>query len=249
MKVLIIEDEPLAQEEIERLLLKKYPHFTVVGKIASVEDSIQWLQQNTCDLLLMDIRLEDGMSFDIFKHVSVKTPIIFTTAYDQFAIQAFQHNSIGYVLKPIDETELSNAVEKFLHHQLSPYSESTLQQIATWMQKKAHRQRIVAKLGDRYIHLNVAEIAYFYSEDKTTFARLKNNKNYIIDLTLDKLEPEVDPTQFFRVARNVLCSAKAIEEVAKYFNSRLQIELQPAFNQKVLVSRARVSDFLNWLNQ
>lgn len=249
MKVLIIEDEPLAQEEIERLLLKKYPHFTVVGKIASVESSIQWLQQNSCDLLLMDIRLEDGMSFEIFQHVTVNTPIIFTTAYDQFAIQAFQHNSIGYVLKPIDETELAQAIEKFLHNQLSPYSDATIQKMVNLMQKREYRQRIVAKLGDRYIHLNLPEIAYFYSEDKTTFARLKNNKSYIIDQTLDKLEPELDPSQFFRAARNMLTSANAIEEVTKYFNSRLSIHLQPAFNQKVLVSRARVSDFLNWLNQ
>lgn len=247
MNVLIIEDEPLAQEELERLIRKNFPDFRVLDKIDSVEASIAWLQKEHCDLIFMDIELTDGKSFDIFKKVDVKTPIIFTTAYDEYAIQAFQVNSVGYLLKPIDENELKKAVDKLSYSSFAPYPEHSLNQLLNQLAPGKFRERFVAKIGDRYQHININDVAYFYSEDKTTFIRTKGGKQYIIDDTLDKIERDLNPSDYFRLARNIIASIDSVNDVSKYFNSRLSIKLKPEFHEQVLVSRVRVPDFLRWL--
>lgn len=243
MNVLIIEDEELAQEELVRLIRKRYPSMKISALIGSVKESVEWLQENTADLIFMDIQLSDGISFDIFDYIDIRTPIIFTTAYDQYAIQAFKVNSIGYLLKPIIESDLVSTIEKL------EYQPDKLKELLKQLQPSiSYKSRIMIKTGDKYSFLDINDIAYFYAEERVTIAVPKQGRAKIVDYTIESLETKLDPKQFFKLTRGCIASINSIKEVSKYFNSRLKVRLSPEYTEEILISRIRVGEFLQWLN-
>lgn len=245
MNVVIIEDELFAQEALRRLLNIHFPEYKVVKTIQSVGESIRWFSSNKADLIFMDIQLSDGSCFDIFKEIEMEEAIIFTTAYDQFAIQAFQVNGIGYLLKPIDENEFTKAVRKF---ELLGRKMDVGKLLETFhMSGKNYKKRVLVKSGDRYRHIEIDEIAYFVSEDKATIVVTIDGRRNVIDQTLDKIESELDPQHFFRITRGCIASIHSIGNVTKYFAGRLKVVLQPKYDNDLLISRVKVSDFLRWL--
>lgn len=246
MRVLIIEDEPLAQEELVRLVRKLFPEMDIVGILSMVSESIEWLTENSADLIFMDIHLADGISFDIFTQVDVKIPIIFTTAYDQYAIQAFQVNGVGYLLKPIVEKDLISAVDKLAHNTYASYNISNLLQ--SMNMSKEYKSRIGVKIGDRYNYVEMSHAAYFYVEERLTFLMTVEGKRYIVDYSIEALESLLDPKLFFRISRGCIASIQSIKEVSKHFNSRLKVTLTPTYHGDMLISRVRVSEFLRWLD-
>lgn len=256
MNVLIIEDEPFAQQELIRLLNGLDTSIQVQKCLDSVDESISYLETNQqdLDLIFMDIQLSDGLSFEIFNRVELIPPVIFTTAYDEYAIKAFKVNSIDYLLKPIDEDDLKQALEKFKKWKLRTesqetfFSSSQLQQVLG-LYKPAYKSRLVVKMGDRIKHVEASEIAYFYSEDKVSFIITTSGERYIVNYSLEQLEGMMNPADFYRINRKYIAHIKAIKSIDKYFNSRLKIGLQPHIDDEVLISRTKVSDFLNWLER
>jgi DNA-binding LytR/AlgR family response regulator len=255
MKILIIEDEPFARAELIRLLGATGREFTVLDQIDTVEDSVKWLKTHPQpDLIFLDIQLADGLSFEIFRHVSVASPVIFTTAYDEYAIKAFQLNSIDYLLKPVGSEALETALRKLeaLRNVLSgdkawPGSEQFEKLVS--MMKKDFKSRILLKTGDQIRSVEMDEIAYFYAEDDVVFAMQKNKNRAIVDYTLNQIEAELDPKHFYRLTRGCIARISAIKKVSKYFNSRLMVELDPPTEDKILVSRVNVPGFLQWLDK
>lgn len=257
MKYLIIEDEPLAQEELVRMLKELDDDFELLATLDSVKESINWLNANKQpDLIFMDIHLSDNICFEIFNKVEITAPVIFTTAYDQYAIEAFKTNSIAYLLKPIDEEELIAALKKFrtLTNTSSELAaiKSQIQQLSTLKSQQSnenlYKERLLAKVGDNYQHLTMSEIAYFYSEDHYTFVTTNNNQRYIINYTLDTLVSQLNPQQFFRISRQLIININAISNISKHFNGRLKITVNPSFSEDLYVSRNRVQSFLSWLD-
>ncbi len=249
MKVVIIEDEKLSRNHLKTELNKHFPDITVIGETASVKSSIEWLKKNKVDLIFMDIQLSDGLSFEIFKHVSIEAPVIFTTAYDKYAIQAFQENSIGYLLKPISRAKLKNAMDKYKNLFTREKPNIDLRELVSYYQKNSFRQRISIQMGDRISFININEVAYFLSEETATFAVLKNGKRKIIDHSLSDLEQEINLDVFFRITRNCIINIESIVSVHRYFNSRLKVDLKPTFNGELIVSRVRSIDFKKWLDR
>jgi DNA-binding LytR/AlgR family response regulator len=247
MKYLIVEDERFAYEEVKRMMAKLRPGYSLEKWTNTVIDSITFLKSTSVDLILMDIRLADGTCFEIFNHVEVTTPVIFTTAYDEHAINAFKLNSIDYLLKPFDEKELEKALIKFekIFHSHTPKTDPKfLEQI---LPVKTKNRFLISK-GENYHYVETVDIAHFYSEEKVVFLHTFHNKRYIINYTLDQLENQLHSDLFFRVSRNCIGNVKAIGNVSKYFNSRLRLTFSPACPHEVLVSRIRVPDFLKWMD-
>lgn len=243
MKVLVIEDEIPAQEELVRILRKYFPNIEIVDIIGSVRDSVEWLRNNTADLIFMDIQLLDGCCFDIFDVVEVRTPIIFTTAYNQYALKAFKVNSVDYLLKPVDEDELVAVVRKM------DYKYDNIRNlIESYMPTVRYKTRISVKTGDIYRFLLIDEVAYFISEDGFTYAVTNNEKKHIVDYTISSLETQLDPKRFFRLSRGCIVSIDSIEKITAYFNSRLKVTLKGRKNISIILSRVRVPDFLNWID-
>ncbi len=255
MKVLIIEDEPFARAELIRLLAATGREFSVMGQIDTVEDSVDWFKTKPApDLIFLDIQLADGLSFDIFKHVEVHSPIIFTTAYDEYAIKAFHMNSIDYLLKPVNGEALENALLKLdrMRERFGtdkPWQGAEQLENLLRMMKKEYKSRILLKTGDQIRSVEMEEIAYFYAEDDVVFAVQKNKSRAIVDYTLNELEGILDPVDFYRLTRGCIARISAIKKVSKYFNSRLMVELEPPAEEKVLVSRVNVPGFLKWLDK
>jgi len=247
MKYLIVEDERFAYEELKRMMAELRPGYLLEKQTKTVIDTIGFLKVTTVDLILMDIRLADGNCFEIFNHIKVSTPVIFTTAYDEHAIKAFKLNSIDYLLKPFDENELEVALTKFENiyhnhaHKTDPKNFEQLLAVKT-------KNRFLISRGENYHYIETADIAHFYSEEGVVFLHTFHNKRHIISYTLDQLEQQVDNRLFFRVSRNCIGNVKAIDNVAKYFNSRLKLSFSPACPHEVLVSRVRVPDFLKWMD-
>lgn len=256
MKVLIIEDEPLAQQELRRLLTKCAPQVEVMACLDSVEDSVEWLTNapQPPDLIFVDIQLSDGSSFDIFEQITVSVPVIFTTAYNEYALQAFRVNSIDYLLKPIEEEALGAALQKLssLKDQFGGKNANPAfspQQLDSLLRqpRAEYKTRFLTTLGDRIRYVPVEQIAYFFAEDNTVYVVTLDRKKYILDYTLDHLETLVDPKDFFRITRKYLTHIAAIGEVSRYFNSRLKVALVPATDDDILISRVRVPGFLAWM--
>ncbi len=257
MKVLIIEDEPFAQNELKRLLGIIDPKVKVLDCLESIEESIDWLEINDePDLIFLDVQLSDGLSFEIFQKMEVKAPIIFTTAYDEYAVQAFKLNSIDYLLKPIDKGELEAGLKKFkdLHGEPKTQKEALLdpekiQQLLEMNLGKEYKKRFIIKTGDRLRHVSVEDIAYFYSEDDYTYLVAKENAKFIIAFKLDELINQLDPNEFFRLSRKFITNIHSVKLVNKYFNSRLEVILDPPTKDQILISRVRVPEFLQWLER
>ncbi|MCS3795010.1 LytR/AlgR family response regulator transcription factor [Niastella sp. OAS944] len=247
MKYLIVEDERFAYEELKRMMTDLRPGYSLVKRTNTVIDTIGFLKTAEVDLILMDIRLADGTCFEIFNHVQVTTPVIFTTAYDEHAIKAFKLNSIDYLLKPFDEKELEKALSKYENFFHSNAHKSNAMLLAQIVPVKTKNRFLISK-GENYHYIETGDIAHFYSEEKVVFLHTFNNKRYIINYTLDQLEQQLDNHLFFRVSRNCIGNVKAIENVAKYFNSRLKLSFSPECPHEVVVSRIRVPDFLKWMD-
>jgi DNA-binding LytR/AlgR family response regulator len=255
MNVVIVEDEPYAQNELKRLLSKLERDIQVLECIDSVEDTVDWIKNNPLpDLMFFDIQLSDGLSFEIFNKVEVNTSVIFTTAFDEYAIDAFKVNSIDYLLKPIKLDDLDKAVEKYYKIQ-KQFEKSTaglqIEQIEKLIRihKPKYKSRFVIKIGDQIKYTEVNEVAYFIAEDNEVMLVTKKNNRYIIDFTLDQLTDLLDPDEFFRINRSYIVTLSAISKISKYFNSRLNIELVPASDDTVLISRVKVPEFLNWIDR
>lgn len=250
MKVLIIEDERPASQKLIRLLEEIDACIVVVDIIESVEEATNWLLHNPHpDLIFMDIQLQDGTCFEIFENCSIKTPIVFTTAYDEFSLKAFKVNSVDYLLKPIVPNELKNAIEKFksVH---SPKADFTkIETIINQLQPKT-KERFFIKIGEHYRSVQVSDINCFYIKERCNFINVDKGKNYAVDHSLDKIEQMIDSKMFFRVSRNFLINFSAIHDIIVYSSNRLKIVLTNwTEKDEILVSRERVSDFKNWMDR
>lgn len=249
MKVVIIEDEKPAARRLSRML----GEFGIdpIAMLHSVEESINWFSKNEHpDLLFLDIQLSDGLSFEIFDEIDVKSAIIFTTAFDEYALKAFKLNSIDYLLKPIDSDELENAIQQFKKTQtLSHKSGIDLEQLKglIFPSQKNFKKRFTVKIGQHLKMINVESIECFYSENKSTQMHTIDNRSYLLEDTLDKLESNLDPASFFRVSRKYYVNINAIKDIISYSNSRLKIMLNSFSEGEIIVSRERVKDFKNWI--
>jgi len=248
MNILIIEDEIPVAKHIKRLINAIKPDDSVLGPIESIGKAVDWFQSHPePDLVLCDIQLADGLSFEIFEHVSVQAPLIFITAYDQFAIRAFKLNSIDYLLKPVDPEELKHAMQQVEKRQTSSISAETIQSLLQSSQRK-YKSRFMVKLGDMIKSIKTEEVLYIFSKDKATYLHTIDGKNYIVDYALSDLEEVLEPQTFFRLNRQYIASIDAIEDVLIYSNSRLRITLTECEDDSILVSRGRVDDFKRWMD-
>ncbi len=251
MKILIIEDEAPAARRLTQLIKECKPDAEIVEQIDSVEGAIEWCGNNPLpDLAFMDIQLADGLSFEIFESIEVKCPVIFTTAYDEYAIKAFKVNSIDYLLKPIDKNELLNAFKKYdeLKANNSPAIDIT-EIVKTFNKQQNFKTRFLVKQGQRLIPIDAERIAYFFAEDKLVFMVTEDNHKYIVDYTLEQLEGELDPQHFFRANRKIITSMTAVKDIHLSFNGKLKIYLKPDLKkgEDIFVSRERASEFKNWM--
>ena len=250
--VAIIEDESLASETLISTLKKAVPGAEVVVVLDSVANAVAWFEENSVDLILSDIELGDGLSFEIFKHVATTIPIIITTAYDQYAIKAFKQNSIDYLLKPIDLDELKSAVEKYqkLKQNGEVLNMSNVLEALRPYAGQQYQDRFLVTLGDRIQSIPTAEVAYFFSEDRYTFLVTKKGTQNIISMNLGDLEGALDPKLFFRINRKFIISYVSIQNMIAYSKSRVKIELTPPApkSMDVIVSVERSGSFKKWLN-
>lgn len=250
MKAIIIEDEKPAARRLGRLLSGL--NVNVSTMLYSVEESIEWFRNNEHpQLIFLDIQLSDGLSFEIFDSIEVKSAIIFTTAFDEYALQAFKLNSIDYLLKPIDDEELEKAVKKY--QDFKPEKEQIsvdfedIKKLLVNPLERAYKKRFTAKVGQHLRIINADEVECFYSENKGTYAATIDGRNYLLDTTLENLEEELSPKIFFRVSRKFYVNINHINDIVSYTNSRLQIKLNHFKDQEIIVSRERVKDFKLWL--
>ena len=261
LRCIIVEDEPLAARRLADLLARQPDPVQVLGTAESVAQAVRLLQAGTApDVLFLDIHLADGLSFEIFEQTPVRCPVIFTTAYDQYALQAFKVNSVDYLLKPIDEEELAAALRKLrarlpaAHAQPAPAFDATL--LTRLMQQlqqapaASYKTQFVVRVGEHLKVVPVDQIAYFFSLEKATFLQTTEARKYVVDFTMDQLETLLDPRRFFRLNRAYLAQQTAIQDIIHYTNSRLQTVLKPAPpDAQVLVSREKVQVFKSWLDR
>jgi len=251
MNVLIIEDEKPAARRLNRMLAEL--DIEVQQMLHSVEESLNWLQNNPHpDLIFLDIQLSDGLSFEIFEEIEVKSAIIFTTAYDEYALKAFKLNSIDYLLKPIDDDELETAVNQFKKQQPAKSDvQVNLDDIRKLLVNPVDRKfkkRLSIKVGQHIKIIHINEIECFYSENKATYIHTKENRNYLLDNSLENWQEQIDPEHFFRVNRTFIVHINAIKDIVAYSNSRLKLILNSYNEQEIIVSRERVKDFKNWID-
>ncbi|SDD98442.1 LytR/AlgR family response regulator transcription factor [Niabella drilacis] len=254
MKVLIIEDEELAVKKLEKTLVSVDPAIEIQGVTDSIRSSVEWLESNPSpDLILMDIELSDGQSFEIFNLTAIKVPVIFTTSYDEFALKAFKVNSVDYLLKPVQKDELKKALDKYRQNFSKPESPLGLEHLVSELQQKLqpkeYRKRFLVKNGSRLVSVDVSEIAYFYSDGRLIFFKTKDNRKFIVDYTMDDLENMLNPALYFRISRSFFVSIGCIEKIDDYFGNRLILQLKPAMEKEALVSRERVTDFKIWMGK
>ena len=254
MTTIIIEDEKPAARLLQRKLEKLQINVTVL--LHSVEEAIEWFSNHPHpDLIFLDIQLSDGLSFAIFEAVEIKSAIIFTTAYDEYALRAFKLNSIDYLLKPIDEDDLEIAVNKYKSRvpEKAPENPSlaldfeAIKRMLTNPFEKNYKKRFTLKIGQHLKVISVDEIECFYSENKGTYLHTFDNRDYLLETTLEVLEQELDPAAFYRITRKFIIPLKAIKEIVVYSNSRLKIILPTYKAEEVIVSREKVADFKNWI--
>ena len=250
MTVIIIEDEKPSARRLQRMLDAVDVKAEIM--LHSVEESIEWFQNNEHpDLIFLDIQLSDGLSFEIFETIDINSAVIFTTAYDEYALQAFKLNSIDYLLKPIDEDDLKTAVEKYIGR--APQQSAVtldfddIKKLLVNPIERDYKKRFSVKVGQHLKLINIDDIECIYSENKGTYAFTRDRRNYLLDVTLDQLEDELEPTVFFRVSRKFYVNINAIKDMVSYTNSRLQIKLEHFKEHDIIVARERVKDFKNWL--
>jgi DNA-binding LytR/AlgR family response regulator len=263
MNVLIVEDEELAVRKLQKLIASTEPSLNIRGVTSSIEESVSWLQQNTApDLIFMDIELADGQSFEIFEQVTIRSWVIFTTSYDEYALQAFRVNSIDYLLKPIQKEDLQRSLKKLrdltAQEQTQTSDASTprmnIEKLLRELQGegspiKEFRKRFLVKQGQKLLSIETREIFYFYTDERFSFFKTHGGQKFLVDYTLDELADSLDPSQFFRTNRGLIVSHQAIEQIQPYFGNRLSLTLRPAFEKEALVSREKVSEFKDWMGR
>ncbi len=255
IRCVIIEDEPVTARNLEHTIGEADADTKVVTRLDSVQQSVEWLQANPegYDLLFMDIRLTDGLSFRIFEQVTVNSPVVFTTAYDDYALQAFKANGIDYILKPFEKPELEAALQKF--RMLKGQAElqdhhAQLQQTAEVFRQLSpgYKQSFLVHLRDKLIPVATKDIAWFYTANETSWAYTFDKRKFTVEFTLEQLLQQLSPQDFFRANRQCIIQRRAITEVEFYFNGRLLLKSEPATEDNVLISKARVPEFKAWMN-
>lgn len=255
IKVLIVEDEIPAQLTLRRLIERCCPDSHIVEMLTSVKSTIKWLEENPegADVIFMDVELSDGVCFDIFDKIDITANVIITTAYDNYAINAFKRDTRDYLLKPIDEKELSRAWER-CRERIEAKNAHNIEALLDMVRQKSlndktFKKRFIVKAGDKIVIIPVEEIAYCYSEDKSTYAVNRNGTHRLLDYSLDTVQEMLDPTLFFRISRSCIVSISAIDSISKHLGTRLKLQLNPRSEEDVIVSRSRTSDFLEWLDK
>jgi len=251
INALIIEDEEPAAERLKKLIFKADPDIEITDVIVSIRSAVAYLKSNSPDLIFLDINLADGESFEIFRQVNVTCPIIFTTAYDEFALQAFKLNSLDYILKPVKQEELTAALNKFKNI----YAEKKepvvdYQKLAELIaqEKTTYKKRLLIRYGDLFKTIEIKDAAYFYSENKISYVCTKQNARYALDNTLDELEKILEPKEFFRINRQFIISIEAIDKMIAVSKSRVKLTLKPPSDHETIVSTERSPEFKKWLS-
>ena len=246
MRIVIIEDEQLASEKLERYLLKYDASITIAATITSILDAVNWLEMNAdYDVVFMDIQLTDGLSFEIFNQTKINKPVIFTTAFDEYAIDAFKVNSIDYVLKPITFTDISKAMNKLKSMQ-TIFNKNQISDVVKLVEKRKTKNRFLVRLGNHIHSIKTDEIAIFYAEGRTVYLITNSNKKYIIDFKLEDLNSMLETKVFFRVNRSFILNINSIKDVIVYSNSRLKVITNVTTDKEIIVSREKVSAFKTW---
>ncbi|MBE9602336.1 LytTR family DNA-binding domain-containing protein [Pedobacter sp. MC2016-24] len=249
-KILILEDEKLNSDRIKRLILQIRPHMEIAGVLTSVKKTVDWFAENESpDLILMDIQLADGLSFEVFNLADVKCPVIFTTAYDEYAVKAFKYNSIDYLLKPIEQDQLEAAIIKFEHTAQRSYQQSpSIEELLRQIQPKEYRSRFFLPYRDGYRKINMEDIAFFNAHLNVSYANLFNGEQVVVPQVLETLEQELNPKNFFRVNRQYIVHVNSIEKVDNFFNGKLKLKLKNCADTGVIVSRTKAPLFKTWLD-
>ncbi len=248
MKILIIEDEQAAVRRLQKLLGEINPQNEVIGSLSSIEASVEWLQTHPSpDVILMDIHLADGSSFDLFDKVEITAPVIFATAYDEYALKAFKVSAIDYLLKPIKQNELAEALRKIVQKPDQGDTGGDLIRKLTDAGFIKKNKRILVRMGQAIKLIDLDQVAYFYSRDKISFAVLPGNKRYPLDQSLDQIEHMVDPAHFFRINRQFIVKMESIDEMIAYSKSRVKLKLNPGTDEDAIVSKERSPEFKKWL--
>jgi len=252
LNVLIVENEKPAAEKLQRLLKKTDENITIAGVTETVEDTINWLQSNPSpDLILMDIQLDDGICFELFETIKIEIPVIFTTAYNEYALQAFKVNSVDYLLKPVEEDALRKAIDKYKNYHINQPGE-TLKQLLGELTNH-FRNRFLIKIGSHFRSVQVKEICFFYILERVTLLRTFSGREYPLENSLDFIQKSVDPEKFYRINRNCLLHIDAIGDIISYSSSRLQIKLTASIvspnEYYLVVSREKVADFKKWIDK
>ncbi len=255
LRVVIIEDEPASARNLVRLLSKIDESITIVMVLTGVTESVEWFRDaaNGFDLVFMDIRLADGLSFDIFKTVKVLKPVIFVTAYNDYAIQAFKNNGIDYILKPFDDNEVEQALNKFnnlIPRQTTEQDVFDLEELIGQLNANAklYKKSFLVHYRDKLIPLETKNIAWFYTAHELVYAQTVDDRQYVVDFTMEQLERQLDPDQFFRANRQFIINRREITEVDFYFNGRLSVKIKPQPPESIIISKARVPEFKTWMN-
>ena len=247
MKILLVEDEIPAARQLTKLLLAHNPLFSILDTLDSVEGTVRWLRTFPApDLIFMDIQIADGLSFDIFRQVEIKSPVVFTTAFDQYAVQAFRVNAVDYLLKPVDPDDLAKAVQKIAQQRSQPPA-LDVEVFARYFQKEKYKDRFLVKTGQQLVFVAASDIAFFRSSEGLTQAHTFSGKKYFVDHTLEELERLLDPHDFFRISRGLTLRLNAIQKIHPHLNGRLKLDLLPAAPEDVFVSRERAGEFKAWL--
>lgn len=248
MKALLIEDEPRARQHMKNLLSEHFPEVEVVGAVGSVKATLDWLGQNPApDVIFMDVELSDGTCFDIFTSTDVNAPVIMTTAYDQYAVHAFKVNAVDYLLKPIAVPDLQRAIARVAAGEVTKPASETVRN----MINQERKEKFLIRLNDRIVPVRTSDIAYLYSESKNSYIVTVEGKSYVMDDSLDAIAGNLNPDTFFRISRSCIISEGIIDSISKLMGGRLRITIKKGFpdNTDLTVSRARVDDFLKWLEK
>jgi two-component system, LytTR family, response regulator LytT len=256
IKVLIIEDEIPAQRLLKETLQEMDIKTEVIGCLNSIKSSVEWFQNNPHpDIVLLDIQLSDGLSFEIFKQVNIESSIIFTTAYDEYAIQAFKVNSIDYLLKPVEKDELQTAFERYQHYNKQFIQEKNsnidFKELASLIksEKTDYRKRFLIQSNESFFHLPVEEIALFYSMQGITFAVTFEKREYPVNFSLESLKEQLHPDNFFKINRQFIVNIDAIKRVHSYFNGKLKLEIKPSHAENVIIGKDKVASFKRWMDR